>query len=155
MLDVDDADDNESQEEVNNNSYYEQQGWALFESKAAIRYSPEQIKFLTEKYNEGEASGHKWNPSAEMETKEKNGTFVFQPDQFLTTTQIRCFFSRLTAARREQANRNETQMIPVNQDDDEDIIAEQENEFDSNMRDFNEDSLRSQALQALQAAQST
>ncbi|CAF1499002.1 unnamed protein product [Rotaria sordida] len=89
MLDVDDADDNESQEEVNNNSYYEQQGWALFESKAAIRYSPEQIKFLTEKYNEGEASGHKWNPSAvslEMETKEKNGTFAFQPDQFLTTT---------------------------------------------------------------------
>ncbi|CAF3864916.1 unnamed protein product [Rotaria sordida] len=91
--------------------------------EATIRYSLEQIKFLTEKYNEGEVSGHKWNPSAvslEMETKEENGKFVFQPDQFLTTTQIRSCFSRLTAARREQANRTKSQMISVNRDDEED-----------------------------------
>ena len=86
-----------------------------------------------------------------METKEENGQFVFEPDQFLTPTQIRSFFSRLTAARREQANRTQSQMVALNQNDDEDVIAEQENEFDSAVTDFNEDSLRSQAIQALHA----
>ena len=83
-----------------------------------------------------------------METKEENGRFVFEPDQFLTPTQIRSFFSRLTATRRKQANKSQSQVISVNQNDDEDVIAEQENEFDSAMSDFNEDLLRSQALQA-------
>ena len=32
--------------------------------KAIIRYAPEQIKYLTEKYHEGEASGHKWSALA-------------------------------------------------------------------------------------------
>jgi hypothetical protein len=167
------GDDDEPQKEVDNNHHYQQQGWALSKSKTMIRYSPEQIKYLIEKYNEGEASGHKWNPSAvssvsnlkndqnfasklffqEMETKEENGQFVFEPHQFLTPTQIRSFFSRLTAARREQANRNQSQTIPVNQGDDEDIITEQENEFESALSDYNEDSVRSQALQVLQAIQ--
>ena len=83
-----------------------------------------------------------------METKAENGRFVFEPDQFLTTTQIRRFFSRLTATRRKQANKSQSQVISVNQNDDEDVIAEQANEFDSAMSDFNEDLLRSQALQA-------
>ena len=83
-----------------------------------------------------------------METKEENGRFVFEPDQFLTPTQIRSFFSRLTATRRKQANKSQSQVISMNQDDDEDAIAEQENDFDSAMSDFNEDLLRSQALQA-------
>ena len=83
-----------------------------------------------------------------METKEENGRFVFEPDQFLTPTQIRSFFSRLTATRRKQANKSQSQVISANQNDDEDVIAEQENEFDSAMSDFNEDLLRSQALQA-------
>ena len=83
-----------------------------------------------------------------METKEENGRFVFEPDQFLTPTQIRSFFSRLTATRRKQANKSQSQVISVNQNDDEDVIAEQENKFVSAMSDFNEDLLRSQALQA-------
>jgi CBS domain containing-hemolysin-like protein len=88
-----------------------------------------------------------------MEIKEENGQFVFEPHQFLTPTQIRSFFSRLTAARREQTNRNQSQTILVNQDDDEDVIAEQENEFESSVSAFNEDSVRSQALQVFQAIQ--
>ena len=83
-----------------------------------------------------------------METKEENGRFVFEPDQFLTLTQMRSFFSRLTATRRKQANKSQSQVISVNQNDDEDAIAEQENEFDSAMSDFNEGLFRSQALQA-------
>ena len=59
-----DDDDYEHQKQENNTHDHEQQGWALSEHKAITRYSPEQIKYLTEKYNEGEASGHKWNPSA-------------------------------------------------------------------------------------------
>jgi hypothetical protein len=57
-------DNDEPQKEVNNNRQYQQQGWALSESKTGTRYSPEQIKYLTDKYNEGEAGGHKWNSSA-------------------------------------------------------------------------------------------
>ncbi len=44
-----DDDDDEHQKEENNGHNYEQQGWALFEHKAIIRYSPEQIQYLTEK----------------------------------------------------------------------------------------------------------
>lgn len=90
-----------------------------------------------------------------MEIKEDNGRFVFEPDQFLTSTQIRSFFSRLAAARREVANRAQTQVISGNQNDDEDIIAEQENEFNSAVADHDEDLLRSQALRVLQKMQST
>ena len=86
-----------------------------------------------------------------METKEENGQFVFEPDQFLTSSQVRSFFSRLTAARRQQANRTQSQVILANQDEDEDTIAEQENAFDSAVTNFNEDSLRSQALQTFRA----
>jgi hypothetical protein len=90
-----------------------------------------------------------------MEIKEDNGRFVFEPDQFLTSTQIRSFFSRLTATRREIANRTQSQLVSVNQNDDEDTIAEQENEFNSAVADHGEDSLRSQALQVLKKIQST
>jgi hypothetical protein len=59
------GDDGEQpQKERNKIHHIQQQGWALPESKTVTRYSPEQIKYLTDKYNEGEASGHKWNSSA-------------------------------------------------------------------------------------------
>ena len=90
-----------------------------------------------------------------METKENNGRFVFEPDQFLTATQIRSYFSRLTATRRDVGNRTKSQLDAVNQNDDADTIAEQENEFDSAVADHDQDSLRSQALQVLKKIQST
>ena len=88
-----------------------------------------------------------------METKEENGCFVFEPDRFITVSKIRSFFSRLSATRREQANRNQSQVTLVKQNDDADIIAELENEFNSAVTDSNEDSLRSQALQVFQEIQ--
>jgi hypothetical protein len=60
--DDDDAND-ERKEQVDTTLNQEEQGWALSESKSAIRYSPDQIRYLTQKYDEGEASGHKWNPA--------------------------------------------------------------------------------------------
>ena len=72
-----DADDDSDDDDGNNNEGEpherekrddatqdrEQQGWALSESRSAVRYSPDQIRYLTQKYDEGEANGHKWNPS--------------------------------------------------------------------------------------------
>jgi preprotein translocase subunit Sec61beta len=40
------------------------EGWALIQSKSTKRFSPDQIAFLVEKYDEGEKSGNKWNPAA-------------------------------------------------------------------------------------------
>ena len=64
LLSDDDSENDEHQKQDNEDHNHEQQGWALSELKATIRYSPEQIKYLTEKYNEGETNGYKWNPSS-------------------------------------------------------------------------------------------
>ena len=62
--DDDDDEANDGREKQDDNSQaHEEQGWALSESKSAVRYSPDQIRYLTQKYDEGEASGQKWNPS--------------------------------------------------------------------------------------------
>ena len=61
--DDDDDADAGSEKQDDNSQHHEERGWALSESKSAVRYSPDQIRFLTQKYDEGEASGHKWNPS--------------------------------------------------------------------------------------------
>lgn len=47
-----------------NNSQRLLEGWALPPPKSNKRFSKEQIAFLVEKYDEGERSGSKWNPSA-------------------------------------------------------------------------------------------
>lgn len=40
------------------------EGWALPQVKSHKRFTKEQIAFLIEKYNQGESTGHKWNPAA-------------------------------------------------------------------------------------------
>lgn len=40
------------------------EGWALVQPKSNKRFSSEQIAFLVEKYDEGERSGNKWNPTS-------------------------------------------------------------------------------------------
>ena len=47
-----------------NTSHALVEGWALPQPKSNKRFSKEQIAFLVEKYDEGERSGHKWNPAA-------------------------------------------------------------------------------------------
>lgn len=44
-----------------------EQGWALLEQTRVIRFSPDQVKFLNEKYDEGARNGSKWDPSAVAE----------------------------------------------------------------------------------------
>jgi hypothetical protein len=48
-------------------NYTLQQGWALVEPHTNIRFSPYQIKFLNEKYNEGRNNGSKWDANAVFE----------------------------------------------------------------------------------------
>lgn len=65
-----------------------------------------QVAFLTEKYEEGERNGLKWDPSAveeEMHKAMENGEYLFEPSQCLSTNQIKSFFTRLTQKRRKQS----------------------------------------------------
>lgn len=39
------------------------EGWALFHPRAKVTFTPAQRLFLSEKYDEGEISGAKWDPS--------------------------------------------------------------------------------------------
>ena len=65
-----------------------------------------QVTFLTDKYEEGERNGLKWDPSAvedEMHKAMEDGEYLFEPSQCLSSTQIKSFFSRLTQKRRKQS----------------------------------------------------
>ena len=64
-----------------------------------------QIAFLTQKYDEGERNGLKWDASAveeEMHNAMENGQYLFEPSQWLSSSQIKSFFTRLTRKRRQQ-----------------------------------------------------
>jgi len=57
-----------------------QQGWALLEPNTNIRFSPDQIKFLNEKYEEGRNNGSKWDANAVFEVRRTSlffGTIPF------------------------------------------------------------------------------
>lgn len=43
------------------------QGWALMEPITNIRFSPDQVKFLNEKYEQGRINGSKWDVNAVFE----------------------------------------------------------------------------------------
>ena len=44
-----------------------EQGWALIEQTINTRFSPEQVKFLQEKFEEGKNNGSKWDPKSVFE----------------------------------------------------------------------------------------
>ena len=85
-------------------------GWALSKSRAgSIRFSQNVRDYLTEKFDLGEITGLKSNPSdvendmrrARNERNEKR----FTRDEWLTAPQIKNFFSRLSAARKKHGNK--------------------------------------------------
>jgi hypothetical protein len=99
------------------------EGWALIKQRTSRRFTPEQIAYLVEKYEEGERSGNKWNPAAvasvsfilnlhfhsqvvqTMRVALTHGKLRFAPDDHLTTTQVKSYFSKLTSLRRQQSQR--------------------------------------------------
>ena len=79
-------------------------GWALKHSHArSTRYSTKQKEYLIAKFQIGEQTGQKVDPtsvSRVMRTaKDSNGERLFDGTEFLTSQQIASFFSRLASKR--------------------------------------------------------
>ena len=78
-----------------------------------------------------------------MQRKEdENGRFVFSPSQFLTTSQIKSYFSRSTHSRRRSS---QSQLVHDSAlaDDDELAAEGAENEFDAIQAEIYQESIRS------------
>ncbi|CAF1589072.1 unnamed protein product [Rotaria magnacalcarata] len=120
-------------------------GWALSLSKINTRFTELQKKYLNDAYIKGEETGFKYNPdtlSLEMPFVKDNGQFRFAPDECLTASQIKIFFSCLTRKRRKQIDNirrfsNEptatnTQQVHSNDTDDE-TDDDESSEYDSHI----------------------
>ncbi|CAF1594343.1 unnamed protein product, partial [Didymodactylos carnosus] len=99
-------------------------GWALPKERKVTRLNESQIKYLTEKFDEGVQQRIRWKPeevSAEMQRKKdlKNRLYC-TPAEFLKPGQIRSFFSRLKSIRGKQ-----TETVVVDE-----VEEEEDDEFD-------------------------
>ena len=76
-------------------------GWALKAAKTSKRFNECQRSYLDLKFTIGQETGHKLDPASvarEMRyVKDRDGTRMFEADEFLTETQIRSYFSRRAA----------------------------------------------------------
>ena len=80
-----------------------------------------------------------------MQRKEDDqGNFVFTPSQFLTTSQIKSYFSRLTRSRR-RSSQPQSSSSTLSNEHEEEEVEEAENEFDSIQSDIYDQSIRSRA----------
>jgi hypothetical protein len=154
------------------------EGWALPQPKVNKRFTSEQIAFMVEKYDEGEQSGNKWNPVAvasvrdrcpnakastvfqAMRTVKLAGRFRFPPEDHLTTSQVKSYFSKLTSNRRKQSQtipdvasgeRMDTGQLDASSQDDDDVEDEEENEddFESLLHESERQELRLEIGQVL------
>ena len=77
------------------------EGWALKPTKKSTRFSEAQRKYLEEKFNIGQQTGHKQNPEQVAKdmrfAKKSDGSRLFSSGEFLTTQQVQSFFSRLAS----------------------------------------------------------
>jgi hypothetical protein len=64
-----------SEDETETIMYELQQGWALVEPNNNTRFSPEQLNYLNEKYEEGQNNGSKWDANAVFEVN-RIGFFI-------------------------------------------------------------------------------
>lgn len=88
------------------------EGWALKTTKKSARFNEAQRKYLEEKFNIGQQTGHKQNPeqvARDMRSAKKaDGSRLFSSDEFLTTQQIQSFFSRLASKLRHAVEVNDS-----------------------------------------------
>lgn len=77
------------------------EGWALKTTKKATRFSDAQKRYLEEKFNLGQATGQKQDPTTVARdmrfAKSIDGTKLFKSDEYLSAQQIQGFFSRMAA----------------------------------------------------------
>ena len=83
-------------------------GWALHKLKGSGKRFSKQVKdYLIAKYDLGEKTGNKCDPKKVADdmghAKLQNGDRRFTREEWLSATQIRSLFSRITAARRKQS----------------------------------------------------
>ncbi|CAF1207670.1 unnamed protein product, partial [Didymodactylos carnosus] len=101
-------------------------GWALPKERKVTHLNESQVKYLTEKFDEGIQQRIRWKPeevSAEMQRKKDlNNRFYSIPAEFLKTGQVRSFFSRLKSIRGKQ-----TETVVADEGEEED-----DEEFDDN-----------------------
>ena len=75
--------------------------WASKTTKKSARFSEAQRKYLEEKFNIGQQTGHKQSPeqvARDMRfAKKADGSRLFTSGEFLTTQQVQSFFSRLAS----------------------------------------------------------
>ena len=80
-------------------------GWALHKSKGQNRFSDKVKKYLLEQFLVGEETGRKITPS-EASTRMRSlrddveGLRVFSKEEWLTTQQVRSYFSRLSTLKK-------------------------------------------------------
>jgi Arf-GAP/Rho-GAP domain/ANK repeat/PH domain-containing protein 3 len=106
-----DAGDVESMGAVSSdqNACENRMGWALSKSRAgSIRFSQNVRDYLTERFDLGEITGMKSNPS-DVENDMRSARYErnkkrFTRDKWLTASQIKNLFSRLSAARKKHGN---------------------------------------------------
>lgn len=79
-----------------------------------------------------------------MQNKEDdNGNFIFSPAQFLTVSQIKSYFSRLTRAQRLRGSQSQSYNTSASSGQDQEEVEESENDFDSMLTNLHEESIRS------------
>lgn len=89
-----------------------------------------------------------------MQNKEDDsGNFVFSPGQFLTVSQIKSYFSRVTRAQRLRGSQSQSFNTTTSSGQDEEEADEYENEFDSMLTDLHEQSIRSIAEERFEKSQ--
>ena len=79
-----------------------------------------------------------------MQSKEDDqGNFSFTPSQFLTTSQIKSYFSRLTRSRRRSNQPQSSSRSILTNEHQEEEVEEAENEFDSIQSNIYDQSIQS------------
>ena len=93
-------------------------GWALKSSSKKARFSKKQKDYLIGKFQIGEKTGQKADPSsvarAMLTARNVNGERTFTSEEFLTSSQVMSFFSRLAAKKKRLSEEG-------NNEDDEDF----------------------------------
>ncbi|CAF1372488.1 unnamed protein product [Rotaria sordida] len=117
-------------------------GWALSLPKTKTRFTDKQKKYLVDAYNDGEETRFKSKPetlSLEIPFVKENDRFKFSPDEYLTASQIKSFFSSITRKRRKkitdsQRFRNQSMTTndnqEVNSDNSDGDIEDKSNDYD-------------------------
>lgn len=97
-----------------------QKGWALSKPKKNVRFSQKVKDYLTARFDIGERTGRKADPTQVVldirSAKDESNQRLFTRTEWMTKTQVQSFFSRLAATRRKNQG-----VVGLSEDKEEDI----------------------------------